>query len=175
MSKASVMRLGAVLGVSVALVSCGNRQGAQSTAANEGPLPAPATPFSINELMVMIVDQPGELLWDVEKTGHEPKTDEDWYQLENHAVALASAATMIQLGGTGPADAGWVKQASWRDDSKHLVNAALAARQAAKAKDLPALVTANGQIVEACEACHKEYKPDIPTGKMFMHHRPGTN
>lgn len=180
MSGASVVRTIAVLGVTVALVGCGKNEAtthpaATTTAAVEAPLPLPITPFSINELMVMIVDQPGELLWDVEKPKHAPKTDEDWYQLEDHAVSLASAGTMIQLGGTGPADAGWVKQPHWRADAKNLVTAALAARTAAQAKDLPALVAANGQIVDACEACHKEYKPDIPTGKMFMHHRPGTH
>lgn len=154
----------AMIGAATVLAAC---QKAATTAEVTPPPPAP--PFSINEMMVMIVDQPGELLWDVEKAGHAPKTDEAWYQLENHAVSLASAATLIQLGGTGPADEGWVKQDSWRKHAGDLVTAAKAARTAAHAKDLPALITANGQIVDACEACHKEYKPDIPTGKLFMH------
>jgi hypothetical protein len=24
-------------------------------------------------------------------------------------------------------------------------------------------VAANGQVVESCEGCHKEFKPDLPT------------
>lgn len=136
---------------------------------------ASATPkpvFSVNEMMVMMVDQPGELLWDVEKKGHAPKSDEDWYQLENHAVAVSAAANLVQLGGTGPQDAGWAGQPQWQAHAQNLITAGLAARKAAKAHDLPALIVANGQIVDACEACHKDFKPSIPTGGLFMHQRP---
>ena len=48
----------------------------------------------------------------------------------------------------------------------------MTARQAAKAKNMDALVKANGQIVEACEACHAKFKSEIPTGGLFMHKRP---
>jgi len=128
--------------------------------------------FSVNELMVLMVDQPGELLWDVEKKGHAPKNDEDWFQLENHAVAVSAAGNLVQLGGTGPQDAGWAGQHQWQAHAQDLINAGLAARKAANAHDLTALIAANGQIVEACEACHKDFKPSIPTGGMFMHQRP---
>jgi cytochrome c556 len=135
----------------------------------------PKPVFSINELMVMMVDQPGELLWDVEKKGHAPKTDEAWYQLENHAVAVSAAGNLIQLGGTGPSDAGWAGQPQWQAHAQQLIDAGLTARKAAKGHDLPSLIAANGQIVDACEACHKEFKPDLPTGGLFMHHVPGTH
>jgi cytochrome c556 len=167
------------LSLGMALVGC-TKPSATKTAAVEptadttsAPVPKPV--FSVNEQMVMIVDHPGELLWDVEKPGHAPKTDEAWYQLEDHAVELASAATLIQLGGTGPADAGWAKQPLWQSSAQNLVSAALKARQAAHAHDLPTLIAANGDVVAACEACHKQFKPDIPTGGLFMHHRPGTH
>jgi cytochrome c556 len=173
MSKASMTTAFAAFAAAAGLVACG--QPSTTKTAAETALPPPTPPFSVNEMMVMIVDQPGELLWDVEKAGHAPKTDEDWYNLENHAVSLASAATLIQLGGTGPADAGWARQPTWRSSAQQLVAAAMAARTAAHAKDMAGLTTANGQIVEACEGCHKEFKPDIPTGKLFLHHRPGTN
>src|SRR5450631_1769404 len=90
---------------------------------------APIPPFSINEMMVEIVDHPGELLWEVEK-GHTPKNGEDWYELENHAIALAGAATLIQLGGTGPEDAKWASQPEWKKSAQQLATAALTARQA---------------------------------------------
>ncbi len=172
MSKTSFTATLTMFAAAAALSACSPAPTPSDTASAP---PAPTPPFSINEMMVMIVDQPGELLWDVEKAGHAPKTDEDWYNLENHAVSLASAATLIQLGGTGPADAGWVKQDTWRSTAQQLGTAALAARTAAHAKDLAALTTANGQIVAACEGCHKEFKPDIPTGKLFLHQRPGSN
>ena len=112
---------------------------------------APIPPFSINEIMVEIVDHPGELLWEIEK-GHTPKTGEDWYELENHAVALAGAAILIQLGGTGPEDAKWASQPEWKTSAQRLATAALTARQAAKGRNLTALIEANGKIVDACES-----------------------
>jgi hypothetical protein len=145
---------------------------AASTAAPVAASPTVPKPvFSINELMVMVVDHPGELLWDVEKEGHAPKTAEDWYQLENHAVEVASAGTVIQLGGIGPHDAEWASQPLWSDSAQRLTTAALSARLAAHNHDLPELIKANGRIVDACEACHAKFKPDIPTGGLFIHKR----
>ena len=160
------------LGASVMLWGCSPPPKAEAPRVTAS-MPAPKPIFSINEMMVEIVDHPGELLWDVEKPGHQPKTDEAWYELQNHAVDLAGAGTLIQLGGTGPLDMGWAAQPEWRSSAQRLITAALAARQAAKNKDLNAVVRTNDQIVEACEACHAKFKPDIPTGKLFIHHRPG--
>jgi cytochrome c556 len=134
--------------------------------------PAPKPVSSINELLVMIVDRPGELLWDVEKAGHAPRSAEAWYQLENHAVEVASAGTLIQLGGTGPNDMGWAAEPKWQASATAMITAAQHARLAAHAKDLPDLVKANGEIVDACEACHKVFKPNIPTAGLFMHRPP---
>ena len=135
---------------------------------------APKPVLSINEMMVMIVDAPGELLWDVEKEGHAPKTDEDWFQLQDHAVSLAAAATLIQLGGTGSGDNDWASYPEWKTNAQALVTAALGARQAAKDHDLATLTKMNGQIVDACQACHDKFKPDLPSQGIFMHTRPGT-
>jgi hypothetical protein len=35
--------------------------------------------------------------------------------------------------------------------------------KAAKAKNFENLVAANGKIVESCDNCHKQFKPDLPT------------
>ena len=32
-----------------------------------------------------------------------------------------------------------------------------------EAKSQEALVAPNGQLVESCEGCHKEFKPDLPS------------
>jgi cytochrome c556 len=44
-----------------------------------------------------------------------------------------------------------------------MADAGAAALAAANARNLDALVAANGQVVESCEGCHKEFKPDLPT------------
>jgi hypothetical protein len=176
MTRGYSVRLLVLAGSALALVACEKPKTTEATATpSTAVVPtAVASPYSVNEMMVMIVDRPGELLWNVEKAGKAPKSGEDWYQLENHAVELASAATLIQLGGTGPADAGWAADPRWQSRSRDLVQAAQSARQAAHAKDFKALVQANGDIVSACEGCHKVFKPDIPTGGLFMHKGPQT-
>ena len=109
MTKMFTLRL-ATLSLGASVLLCGFTQSEVTKAAEKATAPVPISalaltpPFSINEMMVEIVDHPGELLWEIEK-GHTPKTGEDWYELENHAIALAGAATLIQLGGTGPEDA----------------------------------------------------------------------
>jgi cytochrome c556 len=173
MTPSPAARLALILLGSTALLGACQPKPAVQAVATPAAMTAPAPIFSINELMVMIVDRPGEKLWDVEKYAHGPKSDEDWYQLDNHAVELASAGQLIQLGGTGPKDMAWAKDAKWQAASVALVTAAQHARTAAQDKNLAGLVTANGQIVDACESCHKEFKPDLPTGGLFMHHTPG--
>lgn len=161
-----------ILLVTAALVGCQRAEPAKTVAAAPTVVAAVVPPLSINEMMVMIVDRPGELLWDVEKAGQGPKTAEDWYLLESHAVDLAGAATLIRIGGTGPKDAAWVKEPGWQAAAQQLSDAAVKARRAADGKDMDALIAANGEIVAACESCHKQFKPDIPTGGLFMHQRP---
>ena len=45
----------------------------------------------------------------------------------------------------------WVKAPSWHTNAQRMSDAGVAALNAAKSKDLKALVTANGQLVEACD------------------------
>ena len=157
----------ATLGVVAVLLSgCGSP-------APDAPPPAPdvtqqapttAKPeVSINAVMVGLVDHAAHNLWDVERPDKAPKTDAAWITVQEHAVQIAAAGPAITVGGTGPTDAVWVKSPSWTTHAQRMSDAGVAALNAAKGKNLPALVAANGQLVESCEACHKEFKPDLPT------------
>jgi hypothetical protein len=140
----------------------------QSTGPQEMSVP-PA--ISINELMVAWIDHSGHELWDVESEGRAPKTDADWREVERHATQIAAAGTLVTLGGTGQADPGWAQSPLWKKDALELTKAGLAARDAARGKNFEGLVKANGQLVEVCESCHKEFKPDLPTeGKAHQPH-----
>ena len=154
---ASFVGIGAVL-----LVGC-NRAGPQTTAV---PLAV-----SINAEMVGLVDHSAHALWEVEREGHAPKGDDDWAEVEDSAVQLAASATVIALGGTGPADPGWAQLPDWKRFSLELRDGALLARTAAQGKNLDALVKANSQIVDVCEACHKQFKPELPTERIVHRHR----
>jgi cytochrome c556 len=41
-------------------------------------------------------------------------------------------------------------------------DAGAAALKASQSKNFEALVAANSQLVDACEGCHKEFKPALP-------------
>jgi hypothetical protein len=52
-----------------------------------------------------------------------------------------------------------------------MTDAAVAAVDATHEKDLPALLAAGDQLVDTCERCHTEFKPDLPSeGIMHPHH-----
>jgi cytochrome c556 len=109
------------------------------------------------------VDHAGHALWDAEQEGKAPKTDADWENIAEHAVQLTAAGTLITLPGTGVNDRAWTQEANWQKWSRAMADAGLAALKASEAKSQEALVAANGQLVESCEGCHKEFKPDIPS------------
>jgi len=141
-----------------------------ASVATTGSTPAVRSPVSINAEMVRVVDHAAHEMWNVEREGMAPKTDADWENVVEHATQVAAAGALIRLEGTGPNDRTFVQQPEWQKLASDVSNAGLAALQAAQAKDQQALVTANGQLVEACEGCHKRYKPAIPSeGIMHTH------
>jgi cytochrome c556 len=133
---------------------------AQPTQAVPPPL---RSPVSINAEMVTIVDHAGHQLWDVERPGNAPKTDAAWANLEEHATQIAAAGALVSLAGTGVNDIVWTGSAGWQKWTRAMSDAGLAALKASQEKNLDALVAANGQLVDACEGCHKEFKPELPS------------
>ena len=122
--------------------------------------------------MVGVVDHAAHELWNVEKEGQAPKTDQDWEEVEHHAMQLAAAGTLITLGGTGQADAGWAQKPDWNMHARKLTDTAMRALNAAHNKDLEALKKVNGDLVDVCEGCHKEFKPELPSeGIIHPHYR----
>jgi hypothetical protein len=132
---------------------------AQVTAA----APAILSPVSINAEMVRIVDHASHQLWNAEKSDMAPKTDADWENIVEHATQVAAAGALIRLEGTGPNDRTFVQQPDWQKFAAAVSTAGVAALKAAEARNQEALVAANGQLVEACESCHKRFKPSLPS------------
>jgi len=161
------IRAGFVVALGTSLVvGCGapapveQQTPAQPTATAQ---PSVMSPVSINAEMVAIVDHAGHQLWAVEQEGKAPKTDADWANVTEHATQLAAAGALIRVPGTGVNDVGWVASPGWQRFARAMSDAAVAALKAAEGKNLDALVAANGQLVESCESCHKEFKPQLPS------------
>jgi hypothetical protein len=167
MTRASfhIAALVAIAGTWLAGVGCGTpapveQQPAPAPPAASAP-PAVMSPVSINAEMVSVIDHAGHELWSAERKA--PKTDADWENLAEHATQLASAGALVRVAGTGTNDTMWVASPDWQKWSRALSDAGLAALKATEGKKLDALVAANGQLVESCEGCHKQFKPSLPS------------
>lgn len=125
--------------------------------------PPVESPVSINAEMVRVVDHAAHQLWNAEKEGMAPKTDAHWENIVEHATQIAAAGALIRLEGTGPNDRTFVQQPEWQKFASAVSNAGMAALRATETKNQEALVTANGQLVDACEGCHKRFKPALPS------------
>jgi hypothetical protein len=158
------------------LVGCGAEsqppaQAAQTAQPVVTSTPPPSgPPVSINAEMVSVVDHAGHALWDVEREGRAPKTQADWELVAEHAIQIAAAGTLITLPGTGPNDLTLTQQADWKKWSRAMSDAGLAAFRASESNDMKALVAANSQLVDACESCHQQYKPSLPSEGITHQH-----
>ena len=169
-------------GTNVVLAGAWLMAGCSSPAPVEPPKPAqpaveaPApvrSPVSINAEMVTIVDHAAHQLWDAEREGKAPKTEADWANVEEHATQIAAAGALVSVAGTGVQDIVWVGSPGWQKWARAMSDAGLAALKASQEKNLDAVVSANGRLVEACEGCHKEFKPELPSeGIVHPHAHP---
>src|SRR6516162_1496467 len=93
-SEQGLSRAGAaVLGASVLFFAACNARVEQTPASQQGALMTAPVPLaiSINAVMVALVDHASHVLWDAGRDGQAPKTDQDWEELEHHAMQLAAA------------------------------------------------------------------------------------
>ena len=123
---------------------------------------------SVNAVMVAVIDHAGHVLWDAESKA--PASDREWREIEHHAIQIATAGTAIALGGTGQADPGWAQLPDWKPLARNMTDAGMAALDAARSKNVEALVKANGRLVESCEQCHKAFKPELPSEGILHPH-----
>ncbi len=170
----SGQRTGTVGGMVVAaLMMTGCSAPKQQQAA--APAPAPAAPVvtlpvSLNAAMVRLVDHAAHDLWDIERAGSQPRTEDDWENVEHHATQVAMAGATIRLAGTGVHDRAWVTDEKWQAAAKAMTDAGAAALKAAEARNFDGVVAANGQLVESCESCHKDFKPSLPSEGILHKH-----
>jgi len=172
----SLRKIGTVGSVVVAALIAAN-----CSAPKQEPAPAPAAapaptppvvklPVSLNAAMVRLVDHSAHDLWEIERTGNQPKTEDDWENVEHHATQVVVSASTIRLEGTGVHDREWVTDEKWQAAAKAMSDAGVAALQAAEARNFEGVVAANGQLVESCESCHKEFKPSLPSEGIVHKH-----
>lgn len=107
---------------------------------------SPGAVASVNEMMTRIVQPTSDAVFYISRTP--PETDEDWRRLENQTLMLAESANLLLIPGYRS------EQQQWLTDSLMMRDAATAAYNAARNKDLMALEDLNGALYESCESCH---------------------
>jgi hypothetical protein len=119
----------------------------------EPPLKPVAT---VDELMDAIVIPSSQAIFDavVYSNGElvkAPQSDDDWFRLRIHALAVAEAGNLLMLPPRAKDGGDWMKMALALNDR------AIVVAKAADAKDLDALLKAGGQMYNTCTACHEKY------------------
>lgn len=138
-------------------------QGQDPSVASPPRTNAPFTPdISINEVMIAQIDHAAHFIWDAANPDLAASAV-DWDEVEHHAIQLISSRAALTMGGTGVNDAMWIAQRSWRGYVQAMNEAALLALNSARSENRSGLTRAGDMLVETCEGCHQQYKPEIPT------------
>jgi len=150
-----------VCAFSLLLVACGGGQESDQQAGSQ----TVVLPVSLNEVMVSLINQAADPLWAA--TWNSPQTERDWRALEHLAYQLQIGGTLLRYPGTGPLDVAWTSNEQWQQYSDQLSQDGARAVNAVRSRNRDLMDRAGGQLIETCEACHRAFKPDLPTMDMF--------
>jgi hypothetical protein len=126
-----------------------------------GGQPGGSTPYNpvatVDDIMEAIVIPSSQAVFDavVYSNGElvqAPRNDEDWSALRIHALGVAEAGNLLMM----PPRA---RDGDWTTLARALNERAIAAADAARTKDVDALLAAGGELYNVCAACHEKYIP----------------
>ena len=104
---------------------------------------------SVQQLMTIITIPASDAIF--QAAGEPPKTEDAWHTLQNNALLLAESGNLLMLPGRARDNAEWAKQ------SRAMIDTAMLAFDAAKAKNSEKLADVGDKIYATCEACHDKY------------------
>ena len=104
---------------------------------------------SVTELMKAMVIPASNALFNVPR--QVPADDAAWEAVRNHAIVLAESGNLLLLEGRAE------DSEVWKSTSVALVEAGEAALEAAKSRDVDAILEVGNQIIDACERCHEQH------------------
>ncbi|MBT8147569.1 MAG: cytochrome c [Gammaproteobacteria bacterium] len=151
-----VLRGSALIAALSVLTACGGGGGEPAEA---------RLPISINEVMASLINHSADPIWIA--AWRNPQSDRDWRELEHLSRQLQVGGALLSIPGTGPLDEEWTSNEGWVNYSNQLSAAAGRAVNAARAEDLQLISRAGDEIVDICEGCHIDFKPDLPTMNIY--------
>jgi len=82
----------------------------------------------------------------------QPRTDEEWLDVERSATILAEAGNLLMMDGRAKDNGRWMERA------RALREAGAAVHKAARARDVAQIFERGGYLFDACQACHFDYR-----------------
>ncbi|HUP21545.1 MAG TPA: hypothetical protein VNB06_01235 [Thermoanaerobaculia bacterium] len=140
----------ALLGLLFAVAAHGQTEPRTGPPAEEPIVPIPASTMS--ELMIKVVYPTSDAVLYV--GSRTPTTEQEWADLQGKALMLAESANLLLM----PERA--LDQGQWMKDTKLMLDAGIAAFEAAMAKDVDKLIELNEPLYQSCIECHLHYRPD---------------
>jgi len=122
-------------------------------------------PVSINEVMASLINHSADPIWVA--AWRNPQSEQDWRELEHLARQLQLGGSLLTIPGTGPVDLQWTQRSGWQDYATKLAESGARAVNAARSRDIELIARAGDEIVEICEGCHVDFKPDFPTMNIY--------
>jgi hypothetical protein len=118
------------------------------------------TPNDVKEIMAHVVDPASFMVWknsgvDIDATGeHEryPTTEEGWKVMEDGAVIVAEAGSLLKVGNRPREPA-----AEWNRFADLLTERGMEVKAAVEAKDKQAIFDTGGKLYEVCQGCHAKF------------------
>ena len=119
---------------------------------------------SIEAIMIAMLDWSAHEIWETSYT--ETRSGRSWQSTKRHATEL-----LVSLGGTGQTDSKWVKDPVWQDWTALMIAETKEALRAIEAQDQFRLVASGERLVETCDGCHEDFRPQAPPeGLMHVPH-----
>lgn len=113
---------------------------------------------SVRDTMLAVIGPATYTLWGVET----PETDADWLPLEQAAITVILAGSVLMEGGSDVADRDRASDPRWRELTAAMIRAAERSLQAARQRDLETFVeVTNDDLYTPCEDCHKAFPPSV--------------
>jgi len=107
---------------------------------------------TMSELMVHLIYPTSDAVFYI--SSRTPQNNAEWVALQAKTLTLAESANLLMM----PSRARGRDQ--WISDARLMLDAAMAAFKAAKAKDVAALEALSDQLYESCTTCHRNFRPN---------------
>lgn len=113
----------------------------------------------VKTLMVTVIDPAADAVWEsvgmiLDEHGvteWAPETDEEWAAVASGAMTIAEGGNLLMIGARARDQDTWMRMA------QGMIDAGLAAYEAAQSKDPDAIFDVGGVIYDACDRCHSVY------------------